>query len=367
MKLIYDYQIFSLQKHGGISRYFYEIISRLSNNELDSIYAFLGLNINEYGLENFRGKFSGFFGCKHAAIPKTGRLFGLVNNLVFSQYISRNAYDVYHPTYYSYLGSNYSGRRVITVYDMIHEKYPRFFPSLDNTSRLKKAAVEKADGIICISESTKRDLIEIFAVPAQKIKVIYLSNSLIIDPVSIPIVSDPYILYVGQRNGYKNFDLLLRAFAQSPQIKNNFKIACFGGGNITASEASLLKDLKIDNRIIMLSGSDDKLANLYKYASVFVYPSLYEGFGIPPLEAMHYGCPVLVAKTSSIPEVVGDAGWYFEPGNTEDLAVNLDKMLRDEAILSRLTNRGYQREKHFSWDRCAAETREYYRCIAEGL
>lgn len=178
--------------------------------------------------------------------------------------------------------------------------------------------------------------------------------------MSPPIVKDPFILYVGLRGEYKNFALVLAAFAQSSKINNNYKIVCFGGGKFNREEQMMLKQVGLADRVIWLSGTDEILANLYKYASVFVYPSLYEGFGIPPLEAMHYGCPVLTCNTSSIPEVVGSAGLYFDTTNMEELRDKMEKVLSDDELKQKLIKLGHQQEQHFNWDTCANETLQFY-------
>ena len=109
------------------------------------------------------------------------------------------------------------------------------------------------------------------------------------------------------------------------------------------------------------------MANLYKFATVFIYPSLYEGFGIPPLEAMHYGCPVLASNSSSIPEVVGSAGLYFDPTSTDDLVLQLEQLVSDDTLRQRLSLAGFQQEKLFSWDRCADQVFNFYKKVLGGL
>jgi glycosyltransferase involved in cell wall biosynthesis len=246
---------------------------------------------------------------------------------------------------------------------MIHELYPQQFSRRDPTARDKKKIVQNSDAVICISRSTKHDLMLYCNVPEERIKVIYLGNSLKLEVKSPRIVDAPYILYVGLRDGYKNFDLLLTAYARSEKINRDFKLVCFGGGQFNSHERSLIRSMNLGDKVFNYSGTDEPLANLYKYASAFIYPSLHEGFGIPPLEAMGYGCPVLVSNTSSVPEVVGQAGLYFNPTNVDDLTFQLDKILRDDMLRKDLIQQGYEQEKKFSWDRCAKETLKLYHQI----
>ncbi len=363
MNLLYDHQVFSLQKYGGVSRYFYELISRLCRDAEVNLSLFLGFYINEYGLESHRSCYDRFWGMKHRHIPKTGTLFAHVNNVLFDFFFDKHQRYIYHQTYYAYCGRKLHGKRVVTVYDMIHELYPHYFSRRDTTRRDKKMMVLNSDAIICISQSTKKDLMNYYNVPEGRIRVIYLGNSLNLEISTQRMVDSPYILSVGHRGGYKNFNFLLTAYASSKKIQKDFKLICFGGGTFSAQERALIRSLDLNDKVLHFSGTDDILANLYKYAAVLVYPSLYEGFGIPPLEAMHYGCPVLAGNVSSIPEVIGDAGLYFNPTSLDDLLYQLNKILYVNLLRGELIQRGHQRENSFSWDVCAQQTRELYRQI----
>jgi glycosyltransferase involved in cell wall biosynthesis len=366
MNIFYDHQIFTMQKYGGISRYFYELISRLCQEVGVDVSLFLGFSINEYGLESYCSRFSSFWGYKHRDIPKTIRFFSSLNNTLFRYFTRASATaDIYHPTYYKNPARGFKGKKVLTVHDMIHELYPHFLPQKEiNTARDKKQAIRNADAIICVSQSTQRDLIRYFDVPEKKIKVIYHGNSLKQEIVSQRLVDSPYILYVGKRGGYKNFELLLNAYARLEKVRYDFKLICFGGEQFTFHELELIKSLHLGDSVLSYSGVDETLANLYQYASVFVYPSLYEGFGMPPLEAMHYGCPVLVSNSSSIPEIVGQAGLYFNPVDLEELTDKLYTILHDTTMREQLIQAGLTQEGKFSWDRCARETLAFYREIS---
>lgn len=363
MQVLYDYQIFSWQRYGGISRYFFELITRLSQMPENAVSVFMGLHVNRYGLEHFRHQFRAFSGQEHRLSPMMTRAVRLLNPPLFASFACRMPIDVYHQTYYDAPTVTPQGKVVLTVYDMIHELLPEQFSPHDPTRKRKRRAVAKADGIICISESAKRDLIDCLGVPEEKVAVIHLANSLVCDVQGPPHVAEPYVLFVGQRSGYKNFMRFAEAFASRPALPRHFKLICFGGGRFTPEEADRLRTLGILERSKTLEGPDALLANLYRYASVLVYPSLYEGFGFPPVEAMHYGCPVLVSRSSSIPEVVGEAGWYFNPRETEDIAEQLERVLGDDLLRKRLSALGHTREKAFSWDRCAEETQQFYQYV----
>lgn len=365
MHILYDYQVFSWQRYGGISRYFYELITRLATTPEHAVSVFMGLHINRYGLDRFRSQFQSFYGQEHRLNPTLTRAVRLLNPTLFSNFARRQSADLYHQTYYATPTAPPGGKVVLTVYDMTHELLPDCFPARDRTRRLKRQAVARADGIICLSESAKRDLMALLDVPEDKIRVIHLANSLRCEAGLTPHVKDPYVLFVGQRAGYKNFKSLAEAFASRPNLAEDFRLICFGGGAFTPDEEAHLHALGIRDRVDVLEGTDTLLANLYRHAAAFVYPSRYEGFGLPPIEAMYYGCPVLVSRVSSIPEVVGDAGRYFDPDDREDLAFQLERLLRDDALRQELSAKGREREALFSWDRCAAETTRFYRHVLD--
>lgn len=366
IRVLHDYRIWEQQKYGGISRYFYEIIKRNTENHRIKAKVCAGFYKNNYGLEKLSNKNLTVFGRKLPELPKIGRMWRalhLLNKYLFTGWymFQKNKYDIYHPTYYHIEKRRFKGRQVVTVYDMIHELYPQYFSHNDLTSIAKKHTVEKADMIIAISESTKQDLVNILGVDKKKICVINLANSLKHDPVGCEaIIKKPYILYVGKRRGYKNFFNFVKAYTSNKKVCSDFRVVVFGGEKISLDERNLFEELRISEKIDQIFGDDTVLSNLYKNASCFIYPSLYEGFGIPPLEAMHYGCPVIASNVSSIPEVVGDAGLLFNPNDVEEISYALEKVLYNEKLKVNLVNKGYQQEKKFSWEQCARETYEVY-------
>ncbi len=371
LRVLYDYQIWTMQKYGGVSRYFYELIKRGTESRLFRAEVWAGLIKNEYGLEKLSGEDLLVRGKKIPDLPRTGRawqVLGLVNKNLFNGWfrLCQNRYDIYHPTYYHTGAKRFKGRQVITVFDMIHELYPQLFLADDTTSRSKKLAVESADAVIAISESTKRDLINMLGIDEQKVFVVYLANSLVHDPGGYEaIIQKPYILYVGNRRGYKNFVHFIQAYALNRRIMSDFQLVVFGGEKITPAERRELEELKVHEKVNQITGDDEVLINLYKNAACFVYPSLHEGFGIPPLEAMHYGCPVAASNAGSIPEIVGEAGVLFNPRQPEDIARALEMVLYDEELRESLVKKGYQHEKMFSWERCARETGAIYDKLGE--
>lgn len=368
MKLLYDHSIFRLQRYGGISRYFYELITRLSANEDVSINLFEGFHVNEYGLSNHKNNFNLYKGYKIPEIQYFGYSFEIINKLWFNNIYSKSDFDIYHPTYYRKdLPKFKKAPIVLTVYDMIHELYSDQFWNSKSVIKSKTISINSADAIICISENTKKDLIKMYNVPEDKVNVVYLANSLKFSNDTAfneletkYIIKKPYILYVGDRRGYKNFSLLLDAFIT--HFSEKFNLVCFGGSKFNHSELKIIKKSNLLNNITHVTGSDNLLASLYKNAFCFVFPSLYEGFGIPPLEAMAMGCPVIASNASSIPEVVGRAGLLFDPGSKDNL-INAIGLLENNTLREKLIKLGFEQEKKFNWEKTVADTLDIYKSI----
>ncbi len=360
MNILYDHQIFVSQRYGGISRYFYEIASRIA--EWEKVYLFEGFYINKYGLEQVE-KVNVVNALKNPQIPKIGRLLKWLNTLQLRWEFKKRKYDIYHPTYYGDYNTG-NGKLVLTVHDMIYELFPKYFVDAKKIVEEKRNIINKANRIIAISNATKNDLVSILKIPVEKIDVVYHGNSLNLSVTENRLIKEPYFLYVGARGGYKNFNRMLEAFAFS-NYRNELACVAFGGGEFNDEEYRLINRLKLQNRVVQISGDDKKLANLYKYAEAFVYPSEYEGFGLPLLEAMHYGTPVLTSNTSSLPEVAEDAAAYFVPQEIDDIRRAMETVFDDKQLRNVLVEKGLAREKQFSWEKCAEATLAVYRNALE--
>ena len=177
-------------------------------------------------------------------------------------------------------------------------------------------------------------------------------------------MSKPFILYVGQRGGYKNFKTLIKAYSVWKR-RNDFDLICIGGaGKWQEDEFAVIAEAGLNNSVRLFpSARDEELMAFYSCAHAFVYPSFYEGFGIPPLEAMSCGTPVIVSNTSSITEVVGDAGLYFSPSSEEELLGTLDRIVDDVRLYQELVRKGLKRSKMFSWQETATKTYNIYKDI----
>lgn len=364
MKIAYDYEIFTMQRYGGISRYFVKLAEHLGHLEQETK-IFAPLHQNKY-LASVPKPFVS--GRSVNEFPrKTGRVIKYANSIIANRQIINWKPDILHQTYFS--GSKFREKKcpvVITVHDMIDELFPDFMGINTKTSRDKKIAIKNADHIICISENTKRDVIELLNICESKISVVHhgvdtpnISTTIL--HTSLASSDQPYILYVGARGGYKNFKGLLKAVAQSPKLKNDFRIIAFGGGALSRHEREEVENCGLDDcQVLHVSGDDSLLKTYYENASVFCYPSLYEGFGMPPLEAMSAGCPVVSSNTSSMPEVISDAAEFFNPEDIECFAQAIEAVVYSAERRADLVARGYMRVHALSWNKCAQQTLNVY-------
>lgn len=281
--------------------------------------------------------------------------------------LKQQNFDLFHPTYYDPYFLNYLGTKpfVITVYDMIHEKFKEMLPSRDKTSEQKELLVRKATKIIAISESTKRDLIEIFGTEESKIDVIYLGNSMFPDErITLNIkLPDKYILFVGSRDSYKNFDRFVRATSRLLHEDTELSVICVGGGPFKTGERQIFDSLNIQNQLHQFDLDDEKLAVFYNNALLFAFPSLYEGFGIPVLETFACKCPLVCSNTSSLPEIAGNGAHYFDPYDEQSIYSAMKEVLEDKALKKQLIQNGLERVRYFSWEKMALETRKTYESV----
>jgi len=362
MKIAFDYQIFSQQAYGGISRYYQNLAIELLQLEQE-VSIFAGLHCNNY-LTSLPGDIiNGYKLSKYP--PKTGKLFQFANHYFTDYQMKSWRPQIIHETYFSNFTPSWQGPpRIVTVYDMIHELFPHELKKKDAISQRKKNACENADHIISISNNTKKDLVECFGVSPEKITVIHLAANTYpkhnLNLIKFNLIK-PFLLYVGTRKGYKNFNQLLRALSKSQKLINDFDIVAFGGGTFTLDETNLINSLGFkEDQVKQIGGNDSLLVSLYKEATAFVYPSLYEGFGIPPLEAMAYECPVISSNTSSLPEVVGEAGEYFNPEEIESIKLSIENVVYSPSRIMDLKLKGLERVDNFSWKKCSQETLKVY-------
>ena len=377
MRIAFDHQAFCLQRTGGISRYFCELANAILPNNKD-VRIFAPLHRNTYLRDLPAANVQGHWIKDYPAY--TAALCTRIMGRLASAAIARWQPDLIHETYYS---SRPSGSKkaptVLTVFDMISEL--GFMGDQASQGDMKQTpkfqAVQRADHIICISQSTQRDLIRLFDVPASKTTVIHLGCDAFRvkphdapEPVAIPLAAQqpkPYLLYVGLRGAYKNFFGLLEAYATSKRLTEDFDLVAFGAGAFTQDEQTQITALGLSrDQVRQTAGADEYLADLYRNAATLVYPSLYEGFGLPPLEAMAQGCPVVSSNTSSMPEVIGDAAEYFDPDQADDISAAIERVVYAPERRKELIGKGHVRSKMFDWATCASETMRLYQTITAG-
>ena len=345
LNILFTNHIFQNQVYGGISLYFSKLFSYL---DIENECIFTGLHINEFINQGV--------GCKVPNLRYTSRLRSSINECILKAYIKKNKPDLIHYTYFT-KNINNKIPKIFTVYDMTVEKYPDLFPDSESQTHTKRISCENADHIISISHSTKHDLIDLFGIDSDKISVIYLGVECTKPSYNTLVTEKPFILYVGARYEYKNFKSLLYAYSRS-KVKHEFDLVCFGPTKFSVDELNIIHDLDITESVFQVTGSNELLARYYTDSSLLVYPSLYEGFGLPIIEAMLYKTPVLCSKNSSLQEIGKDHVEYIDFDNfssqIDDFLTN-NSQKRSERIID-----AFFYAKSFSWEKCAHNTHLIY-------
>jgi glycosyltransferase involved in cell wall biosynthesis len=385
MKILYDHQIFYRQNYGGVSRYFCELMNQFSFDPDINVVLPLRYVQND-NLAQFP-QLNRFWSNRYKFLYNNHLISSLEKKIRFnalnfaSNYIINNQgesvrllkkqdFDVFHPTYFEPYFLHYLQKKpyILTVYDMIHELFPNYFKANDPTRVWKKQLIENAGAIIAISENTKQDILKFTDVDPDRVHVIYLGNPFEkmssraqIDPYSAsPLVEKPYLLFVGGRSGYKNFHFFIESVAGMLYKDAGLQVVCAGSSPFTDKEKATLKNLNILEKVHHVKINDRILENLYKNARAFIFPSLYEGFGLPVLEAFSCGCPVIVNNSSSLPEIGGGGAFYFEPNDRESLIHAVETVMFNENYRKDLIKKGYERLKFFSWEKTAYSTKKIY-------
>lgn len=254
---------------------------------------------------------------------------------------------------------------VITCHDVAFEKYPDSYSTFQlwYLRKFIKDVINKATKIIAISESTKNDLIKTYKCPSDKIVVVYNGyNDKLFKPIKNPkrLIKEPYLLFVGRIEERKNIKGLIKAFSILKQRNDNLKLVLVGKPGLGYSQIQQFKTKQpadVRRSIIELGYvKEEDLVHIYAGAKLFILPSFYEGFGIPILEAMACGCPVICSNTSSLPEVGSKAVLYFNPSESEEMVLVTNKVLKNNDLRKYLIQSGYNNIKRFSWKKCAKET-----------
>lgn len=354
IRVLFDHRIFLMQPVGGVSRYFTELIRELHATGLIEPVIFAGFHSSNL-LASLRGLGIPVTGLRlpFRAVPQ--RAFSFINNLALKRFATSVQPDIYHATYYHPIDTTLGLPLVVTVHDMIAELYPWSESASDPTPQRKRTCADAASRIICVSRNTEKDLLQLYPRLAGKTTVVYHGSSFPGTPRSAAPLASPYLLYVGHRSGYKNAALLYDAMRDP--LCRDLQLIFVGGGAPLPTELAH----GLGNKVIFIPRcSDDDLATWYQHAVALVYPSRYEGFGMPPLEAMQVGCPVLASNASSLPEVVGDAGLLLDPGKPDDWAAAIGQLFADPSLRHKLSAAGQRRAHEFTWAHCAEQVANIY-------
>ncbi len=356
MRVLYDHQVFSLQAAGGISRYYIELSKQLSQDPGWVPEILLGIDGQWSADSSLQGM--NIWSCAQVTLPP-GPAKYVLNEILSNGYAAiRGRVDVYHPTLYRNMPLVTYRKMVVTHHDCIYERYPNLFSNSDQVRRWRAKLFKKADAIICVSESTRCDLHRFYDVDDQKTCVIHLGVTRLLSFDDAPFVTGddrPYLLYVGSRAPYKNFLGMLQAFRRT-NLAQEIRVVAAGGGSFGPEENREAVRLGPGVVIHVDAPSNAELARLYAHAHALVYPSLYEGFGLPPLEAMQFKVPVLVARGPATTEVCGDGAVYFDPGDEDSFIDGLKSICLDSEVRREASLRGFALQSRYSWARCARET-----------
>jgi len=386
MKILYDHQMFYRQNYGGVSRYYCELMNQFSCDpdirfvlslryvQNDNLEQFPQLN--QYWSNRYNFLYDNrLISFMQKKIRFNALNFGLnyiINNQEESvRLLKEQDFDVFHPSYYEPYFLKFLQKKpyAITVYDMIHELFPQYFKVKDQTKKWKKQLIENAGAIIAISENTKNDVLKFTEVDPDRVRVIHLGNPLEhqIWPHTAETSTDitaperSYLLFVGGRGAYKNFDFFIRSIAGLLHDYKDLYLVCAGSLPFSAEEKRTLEKLHVLHKVHHVKVNDSILKNLYDNAVAFIFPSLYEGFGLPILEAFSTGCPTILSNASSFPEIGGDGALYFEPGDSESIVSAIETIISQKKFRDELIEKGYKRLNFFSWKKTACLTKKAYR------
>jgi glycosyltransferase involved in cell wall biosynthesis len=401
LSVLFDHQAFSRQSVGGVSRSFVELARQMQaiSNVEASILA--PLHWNSYlQMKNTKQFKIGIY--QNIGIYRFWKLRYLINHTATELYCRRWPPIILHETWYSSVAYRipHQIKIAITVHDLIFQVHPEWATDAAQRATDLAASVDRSDIIFCDTHHTRNDLLNWKKIDPQKVRVVHLgaselgsSHRISFEPrvqpkvdvsendrfsqipascklqnrsglsAALPCGGRPYLLYVGDRASYKNFPALVKAFAASG-VHRELALHCFGGGPFTHTEIELFLSLGLsDDCVLQFSGNDDALKEAYASALAFVYPSLYEGFGLPPLEAMSCDCPVVCSCATCLPEVCGDACLYFEPKDIESMSHALREIVENSTLREDLIRRGRKQVKMFTWEAMALKVLDAYSSV----
>lgn len=390
IRVLYDELGFQ-EPHGGVSRYFTELVKHLpkevegrfsavcSNNAYlhgppfnlppmpQDVHDFIRCTLHGH---SFSGV-SHFYRFLARLLPRQFPSGELRNRRAFAAEVARGEFDILHITdphpHFNWWKPVLGKKPIVAT---VHDLIPELFGNGVRISRLRARLMKDASHIIAVSQNTKNDLMRLYHVPEEKVSVIYhgyLPQQGAVKPLNVlscqPATSN-YLLFVGRRGGYKNFEFFIRAVA--PLLRQNESLSVFCTGvKFSAKEMALFAMLGIERQVAQGFVPDGEMQSLFAYALAFVYPSQYEGFGIPILDAFAAGCPVILANASCFPEVAGNAALYFNLSSEADLRNKIVMIRSDCTLRERLIATARTRLVDFSWEKCSLESADCYRKVMQ--
>ena len=319
-------------------------------------------NIEE--IESLKLAYSG----KVEIVEAKSKMYSLAEQIEIPRIIPKETKLYFAPHYNIPL--LYRGKMLVTVYDLFHLAMPGLVGGLHKTIYARfmfNAVRRKVDAILTISKFTKNELVRFTGEGLQPVYPIHLGvdkSWFDVKPAGNPH-GKPYLLYVGNVKPHKNLGALIMAFSfLINDIPHDLVIVGKKEGFITSDTTSIFEAAKLQGRVSFTGYvTEEALKQYMAHADVFVFPSLYEGFGLPPLEAMAAGCPVIVSNTASLPEICGDAALYCDPYRPRDIADRIMELLGDNVLREVLIRKGREHARKFNWNACIKETCE----VIDGL
>jgi len=351
----------------GIGTYVRNLVSGLARQDGDDTYVLLCREDDQ--------DYARSLGPRFEALVETAGNYSVREQLSVPLALARARIDLFHAPHYV-VSPLTRCPFIVTIHDCIHLRFPQYLPNRAAyfyARFVMTQSARRARRILTVSRASKEDILHYLRVPADKVEVVYnaLDERLAAPPTEADLgrvrerylLTSPFILYTGNIKPHKNIDRLIEAYSiLRRRGVEDVKLVIIGEEiSKYANLRRLVHRFQLHQHVRFFGFvNDETLAAMYRLASIFVFPSLYEGFGLPPLEAMAAGAPVITSNTSSLPEVVGDAALLIDPMDAGALADAMARVLREPALRADLIARGRARVQAFSWDRSVARVRQIY-------
>lgn len=352
MKVLFDHQIFCF-RYGGAAKYFAMLMNELPSGSWDTTALF---PMNEYV------KSKNLFHTNKSYFKGQALLSDYINRPYTNYVLSKRNFDVFHQTNFgTYCLKSLGLKPMVTTY---HDSNLSTIDPHPQIVARQKVSLERADAVICVSHNTKKDMLELFNLDEKKVHVVYHGIEI---PESSTFNAEkvfpfPYILYVGRRSAYKNFTRLVKAFSVVHEKYHDIHLVCTSQP-FSKEENLLFHEYKLNGFVHNIGADESQMKQLYRDALFFVFPSLYEGFGMPILEAWSCGCPVVLSNASCFPEIAGDAAIYFDPENIEGMTDSMLCVIDNSESRRKLVERGFHRVSQFSWEKTAKCHLDIYKSL----